>query len=40
MDDKAKIRELESKLQMVTDELVQTKVHLKKYTAPAYKKEY
>ena len=40
MDDKDKIKELEEELQITKQELQETKEHLKKYTAPSYKKEY
>ena len=35
-----KYKLLEEELQKTKDELIQTKEHLKKYTAPSYKKEY
>ena len=40
MDDKEIIKELREKLSEIEEELEVTKVHLKKYTAPAYKKDY
>ena len=40
MDDKAKIKELAEENAKLKEELQATKEHLKKYTAPSYKKEY
>ena len=40
MDKEEKIKELEEELQSTKLELQSTKEHLKKYTAPSYKKEY
>jgi hypothetical protein len=40
MDDKTKIKELAEENAKLKEELQVTKEHLKKYTAPLYKKEY
>ena len=40
MDDKERITELEDKISQLEDELLATKEHLKKYTAPASNKVY
>jgi len=40
MDKDEKIKELEEKNAKLEEELQATKEHLKKYTAPSYKKEY
>ena len=40
MDDKALIKELLEKNAKLEEELLATKEHLKKYTAPASRKEY
>ena len=41
MDDKdEKIKQLEERILELEEELQTTKEHLKKYTAPSYKKEY
>tara|TARA_B110000285_G_scaffold231447_1_gene300196 strand:+ start:1298 stop:1579 length:282 start_codon:yes stop_codon:yes gene_type:complete len=40
MDDKALIKELIEKNAKLEEELLATKEHLKKYTAPASRKEY
>jgi hypothetical protein len=40
MDYEEKIKALEEELQSTKQELQATKDHLKKYTAPSYKKEY
>jgi len=40
MDKDARIKELEEELQYTKQELQTTKEHLKKYTAPSYKKDY
>ena len=40
MDNEEKIKELEEKNAKLQEELQATKEHLKKYTAPSYKKEY
>jgi cell shape-determining protein MreC len=40
MDDKTKIKELAEENAKLKEELQVTKEHLKKYTAPSYKKEY
>jgi len=40
MDDKTKIKELAEENAKLKEELQATKEHLKKYTAPSYKKEY
>lgn len=40
MDDKAVIKELLEKNAKLEEELLATKEHLKKYTAPASRKEY
>jgi hypothetical protein len=40
MDDKSRIKFLEEELEGVKAELQKTKEHLKRYTAPGYKKEY
>lgn len=40
MDDKERITELEEKIAQLEEELLATKEHLKKYTAPASRKEY
>jgi len=40
MDKDEKIKELEEKNAKLEEELETTKEHLKKYTAPSYKKEY
>lgn len=40
MSDKEKIKELEEKISKLETELQSTKEHLKKYTAPSYKKIY
>lgn len=36
----ARIKELEDEVLQLKTELEETKTHLKRYTAPAYKKEY
>ena len=40
MDKDERIKELEDENAKLKDELQTTKEHLKKYTAPSYKKEY
>jgi hypothetical protein len=40
MDNEKIIKELTEKNAKLEDELQSTKEHLKKYTAPSYKKEY
>jgi len=40
MDNEEKIKELEEKNAKLQEELQATKEHLKKYTAPSYKKEH
>jgi hypothetical protein len=40
MDYEERIKALEEELQYTKQELQTTKEHLKKYTAPSYKKEY
>jgi hypothetical protein len=40
MDNEEKIKVMEEKISNLETELQATKEHLKKYTAPAYKKEY
>jgi len=40
MDNQAKIKELAEENAKLKEELQSTKDHLKKYTAPSYKKEY
>ena len=40
MDNEEKIKALEEKNAKLEEELQATKEHLKKYTAPSYKKEY
>ena len=40
MDDKEKIAQLEDKIAQLEEELLATKEHLKKYTAPASRREY
>ena len=40
MDNEEKIKEMEEKISNLETELQATKEHLKKYTAPSYKKEY
>jgi hypothetical protein len=40
MDKDERIKELEHENAKLTEELQTTKEHLKKYTAPSYKKEY
>jgi hypothetical protein len=40
MDKDEKIKELEEHISNLETELQETKEHLKKYTAPSYKKEY
>lgn len=40
MDKDKRIKELEDENAKLKDELQTTKEHLKKYTAPSYKKEY
>ena len=40
MNKEDKIKELEEELEKTKQELIETKEHLKKYTAPSYKKLY
>jgi len=40
MDNEEKIKEMEEQISNLETELQATKEHLKKYTAPSYKKEY
>jgi len=40
MDKDEKVKEMEEKISNLETELQSTKEHLKKYTAPSYKKEY
>ena len=40
MDNEEKIKEMEEKISNLETELQATKEHLKKYTAPASRKEY
>ena len=40
MDNEEKIKEMEEQISNLETELQATKEHLKKYTAPSYKKDY